>query len=200
MNFIVGPIVATMIQAKYPGGYRKFEEEGGQIGIAPGTTKEVVIHHPGLPEDLKKSLQELLDRWKLTIRFAQYLNGQGSTMSELPGIINAGLQQTVKDTGIEEVAVSIHPLLCIFTILSTEISEAQAEAFAESLKVNIPSLCFGYVIYVDGYVCIERDPSKKLLIAQEHSDRKMVLSDDDLLNLKISLNNVNSVEDFINNM
>jgi hypothetical protein len=200
MNFVVGPMLMSVIQAKYAGGLDKFREEGGMVGLAPGSTKEVVVHHPGLPEALKKDIREFLGKWKLTARFAAHTNGKSISEEELRQEYGPVIEEVLSMLGVMASLISIHPLMVVITLLDETVTQSKVQELVETLTNRLPSLWFGYVIYVDGVCCIEREFKDDSYIMLEQLKRDTVIGEDDILNLKIALGNAQTIDDFINSI
>jgi hypothetical protein len=199
MNFVVGPMLMSVIQAKYKGGLERFHEEGGMIGLAPGSTKEVVIFHPGLPEALKKDIREFLCKWKLTARFSEHTNGAGMDEAELFKAYSNEIGELCAMMGLSSALTSLHPLMVIITLIDDDISEPKVKEFVEALKEKLPSLVFGYVVYVEGSYCINREPADSVIML-EQLKRNTVIGEDDILNLKITLGKAQTIDDIINSL
>ncbi len=117
--------VLTLLAVRYPGGIKQFKEDGGSLSAIPSPSNDLVITHPGLPDDIKAMLTQMIE---------QNVGQQEvhPVLQEVPNF--EGMPHEVKRSKLVELArklEEIHPTITI--------SETPGILIIQAPKTNIRS-------------------------------------------------------------
>jgi len=205
MDFMLSLMFTALIQAKYEGGMRKFEEEGGRFGIAPGTPPELLVYHPSLALEMKNLITQAFERGGLVVRHLTTLNFQGYEKESIKQLCEENAPKIFEEMGLSGADVQISELYAGFA-LDKNTTIQQAQELVDKVREVIPGLLRTYVVYGEGKVLRAEYPpedapkSKVELAPQEKPARRTAIGDDDILNLRIALETATSVEDLIRSL
>jgi hypothetical protein len=194
-SLIASSVIMSYFTQKFPGGLRAFNKEGGEYFVVQ-FSNEIIISHPNLTEAFKT---KMLDHFKASlyhIEFDSVLNvteENAETVNEEIG----KLREFLTSLGRSDVEISPDPVCFMLTFQGESTSLA-----AKKLKTYIEkelSLHRVYIMCNDTIVRIIKEAPKKLTL-EEVSPERMSLNDDDILNVKIALENALDVNDFIKNL
>lgn len=194
MDFFLGHLLLTFLQARYPGGTEEFQRKGGQLQVVPSIPSEVLVYVPDEDFDIEETFGNLSSKVKITVVHTK--NFQGMDQSEIQDKFNGGNKAFLekhKSVNPQRIEVSISHL-CI-TAITTD--KALAERYLEVLK-NIDGLIRARVIYPGGVFAIDPEREERQAIVEpEQPKREQAIGDDDITDLKILLETSNSLEDFL---
>jgi len=205
MSIELQVLVQTVVQVRYPGGLEKWEEDGGVFGLAPGTPVELVVRHPSIPIDIKNMITQICEQARILPRFVTTLNFEGYDPEEFREqfLNHDNMEMVLSELGLNgAVKCFMYTLFNVFQIVGAVSTKENAEALVEKLRVVIPGCLRSYVMYGDDKVLRaeyspDSEPFLKLQAVLELPTRTTVISEDDILNLRIALE-TQSVDDFIN--
>ena len=200
MGVLIQNILMNLIQVHYPGGYAQFTEDGGLVGIANGTPNELIVRHPDIPIDIKNRFDQAAQALGLQPRFVTLLNFDDRNLEEIVELFSKNLDYILRGTSKETVLFGLNYLYVDIVILDKKVSMKQAEGIVNRMKEVIPDCLRFYVIYNGNkFLHMEFSPGETRAMI-EAPERQTVISDDDMLNLKIALGNAQTVDDFIRNL
>jgi len=201
-DFIGGHTIITFLGAKYPGGAQGFTDDGGIICATP--EKELfLMYHPNPPDNFLKDIKEF-NKNGVTIKMVKSINFEQDTVDDITNQMGEITKKIGEELNLNRVFVAVSPLILIVTI--PEVVEASvAELVAEIFLENLNGLERGYVITPEHLIPFERDEqyiptNDNSITTKEIVEPAKRITDDDILNLKISLNQDMDVNDFINSL
>lgn len=210
MDFKFANAVATVISALFPGGIVEFNKRG-QITILPHPSKEIVVFHPELPEDIKSRLIALQghpnNKTKNTIHFMTVPNFSALDSEQLrdnDAALVAFFNKVDPSAGVLFENQSKLIVVTLPTITSDE-DEALLMIFGHLKTMEGMALC--YVVTGKSVFQVEPDPNRRKPSVKADEHPKMissppidrgVISRDDITNLIIELQNSRSIDDLIN--
>jgi len=190
----------SMMQAIYEGGLDQFHEDGGQLSIVPAKTPELIIYHPDMPVIVKNKILAISNKMGLTPVFVTTKNITPDMETFDIDEANKKFDALRKRLGIPDVMVHTDELqVCIG--VRGDITKKQSEELANGLNEFMPNIIRIYVTSektCSRYEYAVKEPAiTKSMVMLEATQRKTVINDDDLLNLRIALENANTVEELL---
>jgi hypothetical protein len=224
MDYGLDQQVLMLIQQRYTGGQEAFRKEGGQIYPLGGQPHTVLIYHPEPRAELMEMLEEINN-----YQDGKVINLQIVTTKNFQDLTVAQFSETGKNLSkrIEDLKLGVNFILsmgevCTFVALDTDKSK-YVDPVEKVLK-ETRGLLRGAVLLVGANKLhiMEQSParaypkpaSKKLSktsvspevtpvdekAVTEHTERTKAIGDDDVLNLRIMLNQDMSFDEFLKKM
>lgn len=199
----IGNVIASVIQARHPGGLQGFRDAGGIVNILKGEPFQVWLYYPNMKEfpiDVKNILQGICDRAQMSLRFTE----MKMEISEEDYMDTANkLIEVFSQHNINAVAMRITDLCVTVTPMIT-VSLSEFEKAVAVINEKVPEVTRIVLMRGNGKLSIyetqPRTPPEQTVYLEDLPARQTAISEDDILNLKIALGTINSVEDFINSL
>ncbi|TRZ52439.1 MAG: hypothetical protein D4S01_02990 [Dehalococcoidia bacterium] len=205
LNFMMGTVVMTLIQTSWPKGLAGFHETGGDMLLIPAGAGEVVLYNPENNEDAKQKILTRIQQLGFNARFVDSIGPSPTSEEEVQEIADR-LLGTLSDTmqgldpeGSEPLSISINRIAATITVLSNDPKKiAKKLAKALSDLDEIPRVC---IIKGESVEWLEGEYTflPQVKIVADRPQREKIISQDDILNLKIALE-TGDIDEIIRNM
>lgn len=144
---ILGSVLLSFIQAKYPGGNDSFVNDGGLISIVPFKEDTALIYVPHLTKEFENDIEQLNNHGIIHLIYTNNLNFKNQTPSDILPI----LMDTCKDISEKYSLTGIllnptNPLILFITIPFAILSDDIAEDIIRIFVTRIPSISRGVLI------------------------------------------------------
>lgn len=194
MDFFLGHLLLTFLQAHYPGGTEEFQRKGGQIQVVPSKSPEVIVYIPDEDFDVDKVFNGLSSKLKMNVVHTR--NFQDMDDNEMQEHFSREGQVFLKNHKLvkpQRIDVTIGRV-CVTAFVT---DKALAEEYLKFLN-NVDGLIRARVVYPEGVFAIDPErEERQALVEPEQPKREQAIGDDDITNLKILLETSNSLEDFL---
>lgn len=195
IDYILGNLLLTCINARYPGGTEAFLKDQGQIGIVPSDPPEVIIHTKGDfdPDTAFQGLNGL----KFTV--VHDLNFEGMEQDEVHEALNSmGQRIDEKKLG----GFSLSSKSCVFVAIC-ENEAVSREVYRE--LADMDGVKRARVIFPGGVHRIDDGDSSpaqtetenKGVVLESRPQRDHRIMEDEITDLKITLGTIDSVDEFL---
>lgn len=196
-------LIVTLVHGLYEGGAEEFSKDFAThltddsiFIIASKAGKEV-------PENIISKLEEMGQSYGFKAVYADTYNFAGMSEEEASEIFNEDMKRIAEKSPEIQVSAS----LALIDILAKDIEKDSEEGteLLEALK-SIPYIPNIRVRFKDGEELsfsedvndgYEEEEEEYFTIATGRPDRETIISEDDILNLKITLGSTNTVEEFL---
>ena len=185
-------LVLNVISGLLPGGAMQFLKDGGSVYTVGHPSKEVVVFHPGLPENLKQKLLEIAEKNQQVVTLLEHTNFEGQTSEEITAAfdrIYLFLFRIHPDARVRRCersnVITVH-------LPSVVKKEEDIINFLTGALTGIEGLYLSFITFKDGF---KRVVSDRMVVKTEQE--RGVITDADLTDLKISLGAANTVEEFL---
>jgi len=199
--------VMTIISALYEGGLEQFTtKDKCRVFTVGYPSKDVVVYCPNISDKLREAFKSLESKGKCNVVVMEEPNFKESTPEELELILTYITDYFNKE--LPEASISFQDISNLISINIPSIS-MKGGADLDLLKAtaflkNQFGLNLSYITVRDASFKIVPDKevikTESKITADRGESGSEVISKDDILNLSISLQKINTVEDFINNM
>jgi hypothetical protein len=194
-------LVLTIIAVKLKGGLEKFKDDGGCVTFTPETPTSLLVYHPNLPQDIKDDITKVIVNFP--IKFVSTPNFAGRDADEAREALAEFLRSGVlTELRILDASISVSQALVAIRLESGILLESTASELVKRLHERLPDVVRICVVYPQGYIYKEfgeETPERKTVLVPQ-SQRTTVISDDDVLNVKIALENATTVEDLLRSL
>lgn len=183
----------SLIQLHFPGGLVGFRAAGGNTFAFPNTANYLVCCET-LPESFVKNLKIGAAKYGATIEFFPLQNFQYESNEEVREWTIKFVQR-LRENGMASTLPCISP--CTIYVEARNFSYGCAQLKdLEDYLMSSKEIVRAHIQCLDKLITIgkERKPKETKEI---HIDTRPI-TEDDVLNLKIALHNIDSVEDFLN--
>jgi hypothetical protein len=207
MNIKFAYAVTTVISALYDGGITEFNKYG-QITILPHPAKDIVVYHPALSDEIKKRLIELQDhpsnKGKNKVVFMDVCNFVSLSGDELRMNDVALVRFFNKIDPSGSILFENHSNLIVVTLPNIKDKDDESLPLIFGHLKNLEGLIYAYVITADRIFLIDpteisdnsiSTPKKITKMVPSKGDRE--ITQDDITNLIIELENSKSIDDLI---
>ena len=195
-------MVATIIQVSYPGGLQTFLENQGAFLYVPQPVSVILIKLPqgGLDKDIRnKILQSGVS--------VEFLTSDEFNLSHDVEVLQAAQEQVARwidenlsPADANNAVISMTPIANIIALETVRKGSKLAIKFERFLK-TIEGHGLSFVLYDGGsYSRVVGSNLQRPSVKPEAPKRETVLTDDDILNVKIALGQAETVEDFLNSI
>jgi len=188
MEYFKASILLTVISAKFEGGISEFHKSGGRIFVYSTDPFKCIIYYPE-----KEKMKECFSSKELEgVSIVSTLNFEGDVKKYENDILSFMETQRELVTQAE-----FNTLGCIFECQTT----SGAKKLYKSLE-NLKGLLRAIIQHPKGEILYERNIDMEIndfIKEVVNNVREEVIKDDDILNLRISLETM-SVDEFINSI
>jgi len=195
MDFFIGQIVMMAINALYPGGARRFAEEGGAVRATSGMPIKVFVYHPNLSEDVRKKLEGVNEQLAhIELIFVDTLNFVGMDPMAVADRVKE-LAEEFRDTNTSSVAFTLNIDALLFEVrVLTPTDEVTVKAILNTFS-KLEGIVRGRVVQgpadaeqvtwfgSEGGASIQEAEIK----LDDRPARETVIQQDDITDLKIAL-------------
>ncbi len=197
MNLKAADIIASIIQVMYPGGLQGFHEALGGFMFLPEPIDLIVIKMPigGVDSGIVKQISKVSEN-------VEYLDIDNFSfdpdhLSEVESLIAEWLQEELKAVDLLRAVVKATPIANVVSLSTVDKDSAIAQKIESYLK-TIEGHGLTFIVYKGGsYSRVRGYTPTQTAVKPEETKRETVLTDDDILNLKIALGSAETVEDFL---
>lgn len=224
MDYGLDQQVLMLIQQRYPGGQEAFRKEGGLLYPLGGQPHVVLVYHPDPHAELMEMLEEVNN-----FQDGKVVNLQLVTAKNFQDITVGAFQETGKNLykRIEDLKMGVNFILsmgevCVFVALDTDKNKYVAPI--EKILRETHGLLRSAILLVEAnklhvieqsHAAAYPKPQPKKLpktsvkpeptvvdekAVAEHTERTKAIGDDDVLNLRILLNQDMSFDEFLKKM
>jgi hypothetical protein len=162
-----------MIQKQYPGGVEAFKENNGMVVMVPDPVEEIIVLLPSnTPEELRTNLKSIK---KCTVLASKPYIDSESLLTKIKANIRVHPHYIAVNSGI---------VTMVFTMVTVE--DPKVKSIIEKVK-KIPGLEILYVMGSDNKIIRIQNEVEDVYEMKAKMERTTSISEDDILNLKISL-------------
>lgn len=191
MEYKFAHLVQTVISVFFPGGVKEFSRSGS-VTIIPHPAKEIVVYHPDLKSDLINKLKGLGVKDRESVNILTEKNFNGVDGEELRAI-NLRINDNIAKLNPESnVLFCDNSNLVVITMPNVNDKDEILETVFSSLR-NVDGLNIAYVITADSVFKIEPHKKSKQIPNENHT----ALTNDDVTNIIIAIENAKSVDDLL---
>lgn len=190
MEYKFAHLVESVLSVFFPGGIEEFYKKG-HITVIPNPAKEIVVYHPDLSEELIKKLLGLGVKDKESVNVLTEKNFEGVCGDELRAVnlkINSNIEKLNPQANV---LFDDNSNLVVITLPNVTDKDEILEMIFASLR-NIGGLLIAYVITTTSVFKIEPKRSKQIPNAERRA-----LTEDDVTNIIITIENAKSVDDLL---
>jgi hypothetical protein len=200
--------VVTIISALYEGGLDGFVvKDKCRIFTIGHPSKDVVVYCPHLSDRIKEALHKMETANKCNIVIMEEPNFKGYNEEQLKIVLKHITEYFSANLPEASISFQDHSNLVVISLPNTGSSkESDLDLLrAMAFLKQVYSLNLSYVTTKDtSYKIIPEEGSHPVSteskVVQEHGSGSEVISKDDVLNLHIDLQKINTVEDFLNSL
>ena len=210
MNPSAAVNIQALIQVNYPGGSNAFIQDGGILFGFPDS-EHYLIYGKDLSKEFCKKIRDGASTYGASVEFVGSINFQYQTIDERKMWVEE-LNDTLINFDIHRAIVSVG-FCTIYIDLKKNSNSRAAQKLIQFLR-DSDSIVRAHIKCSDSLVVIEqpckrelkeeqsckREPKKASRNKTEMQIERFVITDDDILNLKIDLENSRDVEEFINSL
>jgi hypothetical protein len=190
MEYKFAHLVESVIAVFFPGGIEEFYKKG-HITVIPNPAKEIVVYHPDLDPVLIDKLKGLGIKDRESVNVLTEKNFEGIDGNELRTInlkINSNIEKLNPQASI---LFNDNSNLVVITLPNIKDTDEILELIFASLR-NVDGLLIAYVITSTSVFKIEPKRSKQI-----PSTERKALTDDDVTNIIIAIENAKSIDDLL---
>lgn len=168
------------------GGLQKFRDDGGLIVLLPGHEMTLAIYHPVFPKDIRKKLEDIQSSLHVKFRFFDTLNFEGMSDIEIEDV-QKELIERLNGAGFDDdmdMGITFSHVALNFYVTSRA-KKSNIDKLKAVLK-NLPGIIRASIFYNGRLEWIEQEPVKPLK-KETVPGRESIISDEDMMDLKIAL-------------
>jgi len=192
MNPLMSINIMSFIQVYYPGGLIAFKEEhNGNIFMFP-REDSIIICADNLPEEFSNKISAMCKKFKIKLMLSTEQNFQHETEDE----INEwafNFSQFLRQINMVDVLVGVTP--CTIYIDAREYQSDSKDALIDYLN-KYDEIVRVNILFKDKNIFLSKNRKPKE-IKEIQPEVTHPLTDDDITNIKITLNTIETVEDFL---
>jgi hypothetical protein len=191
MNLSTATNILSLIQLYFPGGLMAFKAMNGVTFAFPDDIDRCIVCGDNFPESYRKKMQTEAKRFGAEIEFHTTYNFQGDTAEQVK-LWTGKLVQFLRTNYINCLPF-VNP--CTIYIEAREYLSDDITKLKEFLQQST-GIVRAHIQCKDKLVEIEQE-RKVSKVREIQLERTKALTTDDVLNVKITLQEINSVEDFL---
>ena len=194
MDIKTESMALTIVSALYEGGVEQFGKDGGNVICIGHPSKDIIVFHTDLPEKVVTPLLNLSKAGKVNVSIMKTPNFQGMDSEQIKETcthIIKFFNVVMPNASFFRAEVSNLMIISIPTVSSKDLDDL--DLVVEFLK-KIRGLEMSYLVLKDKAIKVETTLVESTKVVTERGK----ITDDDILNLRISLENAQTVEDILN--
>ena len=190
MDYKLNTMVLTAIHVTYPGGLRQYNEDGGAMAYVPGMYPQIRVYLPTTDEKIKDDIQHRCLKLPVMLVYTDEPNFKDMDVDQVYDEVWRILP-TLKDKELlKRLTMSISRACVVVNILGkAPVADAQASALSK-LMLQISGLKVGAITH-RGRIWSVDAPVIRI------GSGEKALTQDDELNVRILLHEVNTVDDLL---
>jgi hypothetical protein len=198
-NNKIGFMALVFIRTYFEGGTESFSDEGGLVSFVPFDSDSILIYHPDMPEYFVQAIENHNSKSDAKFIIVPDLNFAGiDPMDSIKQLNDVGESVRAKFDIPMIVYNPLNPLVLMILIPEATLSREDIHAIAEIFSLNVPGVIRGCLtVGQDNYPFSSSEifeVEKKITLEPDRA----VITQDVITDIKITLSEVNSVEDFLN--
>ena len=208
MNLKFSSAVLTIISALYEGGLDGFVvKDKCRVFTVGHPSKDVVVYCPHMSDRIKEAFHKMEAENKCNIVLMEEPNFKGYNEEQLRTVLKNITDYFSSNLPEASISLQDHSNLVVISLPNmgsnkeSDLELLRAMAFLK----HVCGLGLSYVTTKDTSYKITPEEGTHLMppeskVVQEHGSGSEVISKDDVLNLHIDLQKINTVEDFLNSL
>ena len=192
--------ISLFIQDNYPGGYKKYEEDGGMVLYIPPPADELVVL---ISDVMEVAFTDKLNKAFPKAHIEKGRNFEGESDKDIETLRDS-VDNMLKDLDIPY-AFNINPCAMILSLPSFSKDNPCIDGMKNVLK-DLPGLIRAYILFSDGHIRVDGDKkAQDVLIAkvkatstEDKPKRNNPIDEIDIGLVHTTLDMIKSVDDFIN--
>lgn len=195
MDFLIASVMLSYIQGNYPGGLDQFKQEGGCIGLLPGT---ILMFIPKEVTDLKDKLTAVANNMGLKVEFCEARNFDDASPEEREETFITMCDNILAAVPTLKFAPCVTPLSFTVSIVDGITDEDLRKV--QDVIENTNGIYQYHLIYEGKIIASQGSITKPAVvnrITPETPKRDIPIDNIDVGALHQALDTVNSVEDFL---